>query len=140
MKFLDEMDNKMYCDCISTQQTLSEEFIEYNMDKVNWLQISESQCISESFIEKHIDRMNWSYISAYQTLSESFIEKHIDNVNWFFLFKNKKINMSYEFIVKHIYRFNLYEVFCNSIVFNNVIKAYPEKYNMDKILYQFNTN
>ena len=61
---------------LSSNQKLSESFIEKFSDKVDWYRISLYQKLSESLIEKHADKVNWVNISQYQKLSESFIEKY----------------------------------------------------------------
>ena len=100
-KFFDENVDNFEVDWfwISTQQKLSESFIEKHKDKIDWDCISKCQKLSESFIEKYIDKVDWSYISAYQTLSEEFIEKYFDKVDWYYILVNQKL--SKEFRQKH---------------------------------------
>jgi len=59
---------------ISSNQDLTENFMEMFKDKVNWFLISVRQHLSEVFIRKHKDKVIWSRIILYQNhLSEDFL-------------------------------------------------------------------
>lgn len=120
---------------------LSDVVLEYYVENydVNWWGISINQTLSESFIDKYNDKVNWFYISSYQTLSESFIDRYSDKVSWTRLLNNTSINMSYAFIVEHLYKFSLYKVGTNNRYINKLIEEYPEKYKIDKLAYEFNS-
>ena len=126
-KFFEEnMDNfEVDLNYISMYQTLSEEFIEKHIDKVNWCCISINQTLSEEFIEKHIDKVDWNCISIYQTLSEELIEKHKDKVNWRYISRCQKL--SEEFIEKHIDKVNWEYISKYQKLSESFIEKYDDK-------------
>ena len=63
--------------CISTYQSLSEEFIREFRDKVDWVYISMSQSLSEDFIREFRDKVNWTCISMCQSLSEDLMKEFL---------------------------------------------------------------
>jgi hypothetical protein len=90
---------------ISSDQKLSEEFIEKYSHKIDWYWISKRKNLSEKFIEKHSDKVIWGYISYSQKLSEQFIEKYSDKIDWYWISRAQKL--SEKFIKKHINKINI---------------------------------
>ncbi len=74
---------------------LSERFMEEFQDKLNWTSISKKQTLSEDFIRKFADKVNWNYISTQQRLSENFIREFADKVNWLNISKTQKISEAF---------------------------------------------
>ena len=58
--------------CISSYQTLSENYISEFKDKVDWERISMFQTLSEDFIREFKDIVDWVCISSFQDLSDEF--------------------------------------------------------------------
>jgi len=80
---------------ISTYQKLSEDFIREFKDKVKWNYISASQKLSEDFIREFKDNVNWDNISEYQKLSEDFIREFKDKVYWYYISINQKLSKKF---------------------------------------------
>jgi hypothetical protein len=74
--------NKVDWDYVSANYNMSEEFIEFYQDKLNWSFIScnGNLSMSENFIDRHKDKLNWKYISC-MVLSDEFVVKHTDKIN-----------------------------------------------------------
>ena len=51
-------------------------------DKLNWTLVSSQQKLSEEFIEEFADRLDWDLLTLTQDLSDEFKEKHKDKINW----------------------------------------------------------
>ena len=86
---------KYHWDCISANQSLSEDFIREFKDYVDWLWISSCQKLSEDFIREFKDKVDWYWISAYQSLSEDFIREFKDNVYWCSISEYQKLSESF---------------------------------------------
>ena len=107
---------------LNQSNTLTEDYIRNNKDKVDWYQILESQHLSEDFIREFKDRinwhrllknqklseplirentelLNWTTVSMYQRLSENFIGEFQDRVNWIQI--SSKQSLSEDFIRKY---------------------------------------
>ena len=97
--FIEKYADRVKWYCISEYQKLSEKFIAKHAEQVNWYCISKYQKLSEKFIAKHSDRVDWFWISAYQPLSEAFMEKHSEQVNWGCISVSQQL--SERFIEKH---------------------------------------
>lgn len=89
-------------DYISYHETLSEDFIENNLNNLNWKFISFKQNLSESFIEKHLNKIDWVGINHMNPLSEDFIERYSDKIFWPTIAVRQ--NLSEKFIQKYIKR------------------------------------
>ena len=74
--------NKLDWGLISSHQTLSEKLIREFHDKVDWYSISCHQKLSKSFIGEFKDEVSWEEICCHQKLSESFIREFQDRVSW----------------------------------------------------------
>ena len=98
-EFIDKHKDLVSWDIISKYQPLTEEFIDKHKDLVNWHYISKYQPLSEVFIDKHKKRVDWPCISAYQPLSEEFIHKHKKRVKWDYISIYQPL--SEKFIDKH---------------------------------------
>ena len=100
-----ELDIQYLWTCISSNQKLSESFIDRHSKEVDWYFISIYQKLSEEFIEKHSKKVNWNMISQYQKLSEEFIEKYSDKICWESVSIYQKLSES--FIERHSDKVNL---------------------------------
>ena len=89
---------------MTDHQNISEEFIEANIDRIDWWWISNYTPFSEKLIEKYVDRVHWYFITQCQRLSEAFIEKHTDRVDWYLVSTCQTISEA--FIEKHSNRIN----------------------------------
>lgn len=78
---------------------LSESFIEYSVEYVDWKYISMYQKLQMDFIWKYRDYVYWKYISNCQKLSVKFIEWHSDWVDWKSISYCQKLTL--KFILKH---------------------------------------
>jgi hypothetical protein len=63
---------------ISTNQTLSKDFIKEFQDFVDWKVISQYPILSEEFIQDFQNKVKWDWMSTNQTLSEYFIREFQD--------------------------------------------------------------
>ena len=102
---------------ITLENLYSEEFMNKNMDKLNWKEISSIPNLSEKFIEKYFDKLDLDEICFNPNISLKFIDKHSDKLNFELLelatvggagFRNP---FSLQFIAKHADKFNLEDVF-----------------------------
>jgi len=120
-----KIQNKVYWDYVSSNQKLSEEFIEKHQDKVVWYYISKCQQLSEEFIEKHQDKVNWYYISIYQKLSEEFIDRFQAKVNWLNISRYQQL--SEEFIDRFQDKVNWNYVFAYQQLSEEFIEKHKNK-------------
>lgn len=70
---------------ISKNESLSEDFIRENKDKLTMRLVLRYSQVSESFLEEYymtFTSKEWRRLSKYQTISEDFIAKHEDQVVW----------------------------------------------------------
>lgn len=116
---------------ISSNKSLSEEFIEKYKEYLDWHSISSRQILSEDFIEKYKDYVDWELVSCFQHLSEDFIEKHIDLLTFEFISHHQKLSedfmernseyidwpcismtqrLSEDFIERHLEKINWYNI------------------------------
>lgn len=79
---------------ITTQQ-LSDSFLEYYQQRLNWSWISCYQTLSEETIRKFKDLVDWSFISLKQLLSIDFILEFHDNIDWFTIMKNPFLRLDF---------------------------------------------
>lgn len=104
--------------------------------------------VLEYYIESYQD-IYWTTISIYQPLSNDFICKYGGKLKWYSLFNNEMLDLTYDIIVKNIYHFNLYDIqlklnkpkhISNKYIpfLDNLIKEFKDKYNIDKLAYEFN--
>jgi hypothetical protein len=78
---------------------LSESFIEYSTDLVDWRYVSMYQKLEMDFIARFKDLVYWKYISNCQKLSVNFIERHSDWVDWKSISYCQRLTL--KFILKH---------------------------------------
>ncbi len=93
--FKDKLDWKV----VSRTQTLSEAFINEFEKKVCWYWICRKQKLSENFIKNNITKIDWIGASFNQILSEGFINEYQDKVDWVGISCNQKL--SEKFILDH---------------------------------------
>ena len=74
--------------------------IKKNSFKINWGNISTNKTLSEDFIREFKDYVIWSEISKYQNLSEDFIIEFKNKVDWYSIYLHQKL--STEFHDKYI--------------------------------------
>ena len=77
---------------ISCKVVLSENFIRYFSNKVDWEYISQYQRLSEKFIREFKNKVDWECISAYQKLSEKFIREFKKKLNLHYILKFQKLS------------------------------------------------
>ena len=73
----------------------TEEYIENNIDKINWYNLTNTQKLSEDFIRKFKDKVNWFHISVNQKLSEDFIREFKDEINWIIISESQKLSENF---------------------------------------------
>lgn len=116
---------------------LSEPFIEYFEESLDWLWVSSDSILSEAFVEKHMDKLNWRNMLNNQVFSESFLEKHIfkwggDKQNWVNLSHNFKSEfaVSPDFYLRHLDKIDeslLLDDYTYKRMFRNMILAKREE-------------
>jgi hypothetical protein len=84
---------------------LSEYFIEYFSDHLDWKWVSSSSKLSEEFVEKNLDKVNWHNMMNRQFFSEDFMTRHVDKLGdyqiWVNYLYNYKCRPSKNFLLKH---------------------------------------
>ena len=92
---------------------------EEKLSNDNWIDISSNQHLSENFIEEFQDKVNWYWVSNNQKLSEKFIIKYQDKIDWDRLayspnltthLINKFYNRFSRSVLRDIYKQNLIKV------------------------------
>ena len=81
------------------EKEFSLDFIENNLEKVDWSNICTNQKLPEEFITKYANRVDWSNIAYHQTLSEEFMDYYKEKLNWNYLCQKQE--MSEEFMREH---------------------------------------
>lgn len=110
-------------------QKLTEEFMEQNIQYVNWAIISCSQKLSIQFMRKYKDRLHWFNIYRFQNLTEDFIEE-INHYTFWDLITSHQTYLSEQFIEKHSsdLNFNWKNI---AKYQKNVSKEFLEKHSID---------
>ena len=84
---------------------ISQDFVEYFHEHLDWKWISSSTKLSESFIEKYKDKLCWQNMMHRQKFTEEFLNKHLDMMgdyqNWVNLLYNPWFKTSKEFLLTH---------------------------------------
>ena len=93
---------------IDYTKPFSEEFIQENKDKINWIYISIFHSLNEEFIREFQHKVYWFYISYSQKLSENFIREFKDKVDWDNISANQNLNIN--FIEEFQDKVNLFEL------------------------------
>ena len=97
---LNQEEWKEVWDTISRYQQLVEidstHFVERYHEKLNWDIISSNQELTEEFMNEHLNDLegNWDKVSKFQKLSSGFINKHADKLNWGIMATSQKLNES----------------------------------------------
>jgi len=60
----------------------------------DWEEIS-MQSLSEEFIRENSDKVDWFWISRYQKLSEEFIRENSDKVDWYCIYNTNLLYLNY---------------------------------------------
>lgn len=77
---------------LSSDYSLTTNFIDKYFDKLNPHRISTYQVLPEYLIEKYADKLDWNLLSRYQNLSSDLILKHEKKVNWKLIFRHQKVH------------------------------------------------
>ncbi len=85
----DEFDEHVW-NTISSQQNLSEDFIEKFQHLLCWRRMSKHQILSEGFINKHLDKMYLSELGAHNVLPNSFVQENINKFKFFYIIASRK--------------------------------------------------
>ena len=134
---------------ISEYQKLSLEFMEDFSDSLNWTLICQNNIIPIDYLERlqvyvswesisekeltleqirHYHKyLNWDSISKLQDLNEEIVTEFQELVNWDMLYKYNHINLSYEFIKKHIYKIN------KNLILYNGYRMFSQKQTIELI-------
>ncbi len=97
------------------------QFLENNINKLNWIELCQNKNVSEKFFEKYIENVKWEEISSNPGISESFFERYIDNVNWKGLSSNTGISSKF-------YRKHIDKIDWTFICFNNLEDEFLEEF------------
>lgn len=97
---------KMFGRSISFYQKLSEDFVERNLDILDFKTLISVQDLSEGFIEKHLDKVEFPLLVFHRPLSEGFIERYMEKLDLYNVSMYQKLSES--FIEKHIDKFLKY--------------------------------
>ena len=79
-------------DLICRRYKMSEDFIEQNVDHVDWFFILSYQDLSEKFLIKWRKKLLWHAVSRFQKMSYSFIVKNWTRINMKMLLQNSKVD------------------------------------------------
>jgi len=105
--------------------TLTEDYIRINKDKVDWYQISESQHLSEDFIREFRDRINWHCLLKKQKLSEPLIRENTDLLNWTTVSMYQQL--SEDFIGEFQDKVNWIQISSKQTLSEDFIRRYKDK-------------
>jgi len=98
--FIEENVEKIDWSNICKTQTLEEELMHKFADKLDWGKVSRYQpCLSEDFMDYFQNKLNWTYLCEYQKMSETFMTEHSNHMIW--RSASRFQPMSLEFIEKH---------------------------------------
>ncbi len=95
-EFLEENVEKMNWSTICSTQELTEEFMRKYADKLKWDDVSRHQKLSEEFMDYFMDKLVWYNLCEYQTMSEEFMSEHTEKMDWNTASRHQE--MSIEFI------------------------------------------
>ena len=87
----DEFDKHVW-NTISSQQKLSENFIEKFQHLLCWSRISKHQMLSEKFIDKHLSKMYISELGAHNVLPDVYVKENIKKFKFFYIIASRKWN------------------------------------------------
>lgn len=91
---------------------------------MNWLQISTENGLSDSFLEEHAHKIDWEHVSKLPSLSEEFIEKWKEELDWYFISHYQKLSLS--FIQKNREYIVLNALAENTYITEEMIEAFSE--------------
>lgn len=93
-------------DLILRKKKFSEDFLNLIKDKIsNWATLIEYQSLSENFMQENLDKMRWYYVCKFQKLSESFMKKNSHFLKWDYVSKFQIF--SYNFAVENIEKISI---------------------------------
>jgi len=121
---------------------LSEDFIEKNIEWVDWDSVSCFQKLSEDFIRDYKDLVNWDYISVSQSISEDFAREFKDRVNFKKLSENdyriESSTLSVEFIREFRDRLSwphvIYNLYKNNEITVDFVKEFKKYIKIEELL------
>lgn len=90
-EFIEFYINKLDLTLVIKHNKLSENFIDKYANKLNWYALCKYQNLTEYILDKYSTRLNWPLVCKYQHLTESFIAKYKDKIVWSNLKMNTKI-------------------------------------------------
>jgi len=82
-----------------SKKKFSADFLEENVEKIDWKNVCRNQVLTEDFMKKYASKINWNYISQYQKLSEEFMDYYKEMLNWSYLCMHQKL--SEDFMAEH---------------------------------------
>lgn len=111
--FVDEFQNELRTlqwDYIIAKYTLSEKFMNYYADNLNWeIIFQQKRKFSDAFYSKHIDKINklnfWWHLTYWKKVNEYFLDKHSNVID--FAHISYKHQFSNTFLEKYFLRFDL---------------------------------
>ena len=133
LEFLEKNINKLYCDILSMNKTLTIDFLEKHREK-NWnwelLIYHESlpqDLIDEWFLESFFKygAVSWSRISCCYVLSEKIIDEYADKVDWYNISKFHRLTT--EFMKKYWNKFSVCSLMENKTLTKDLIDENIEK-------------
>ena len=98
-EFIEENIEKMDWDNLCKTQNLTDELMRKYADKLSWNHVSQYQKLNEVFMHDFKDKLSWTYLCRNQIMSEQFMEDHKDNMDWDEASSSQE--MSLEFISKY---------------------------------------
>lgn len=81
--FIKKYSNHLYWPTLCKFQNLSEQLIEQNLHKVDWIGISyNTSNLSKKFLDKYVDKLYWNIIIRRNDLSQEFLREYKDKIDW----------------------------------------------------------
>ena len=126
---IEKYQNRIF-DGLWRQENLSEEFIERNLRRVNWEEISQYVKLSESFMKKYKDQLDWTSLTQYKVLSEDFMREMRDYIDWTVVSANQR-NLSINFVRE------FYDKLCITLIYiygrKDMKRLYAKNFKQDLI-------